>query len=106
MVVCFPEPFTGKLSTAVVELEPEKEDSNEDPNDESDDDTEEMTIPFSVLVLRTGKGVVARELLVDPVYHRWRRALRIVGYIQFWVSIHKHKTQDLDQVNVDYIDNH
>ena len=88
---CFSEPFTGKLSTAGVEPEPEKEDLDEVQNDESDNDAEEMTIRFSVLALRVGKGV-ARELLVDPVYHGWRRALRILGYLQFWTSIYKHKS--------------
>ena len=90
MLECFSEPFTGKLSTAVVEPEPEKEDYPEDLKDESDDDTEEMTIPFSVL----GSKGEARELLVDPVYHGWRRALRIVGFLQSWVRIHKHKTHN------------
>ena len=91
MLECFPEPFTGKLSTTVVDPEPEREDLDEVQNDESDDDIEEMTILFSILALRAGKGV-ARELLVDPVYHGWRRALRIIGYLQSWASIHKHKS--------------
>ena len=83
MVECFPEP--GKFSNAPVEPESEKEDS--------DDDTEEMSTPFSVLALCAGKSV-ARELLVDPVYHGWRGALRIVGYLQSWIRIHKHKTRN------------
>ena len=76
MVECFPEP--GKFSAPIDEPEPEP-----------DDDTEEMTIPFSVLALRAGKGVA--ELLIDPVRHGWRRALRIVGYLQSWARIHQHK---------------
>ena len=57
----------GKFSTAIVEPESEKK--------ESDDDTEEIPIPFSVLALRAGKSV-AGELLVDSVYHGWRRTLK------------------------------
>jgi len=37
------------------------------------------------------------ELLVDPVYHGWMRALRIVGYLQGWkasYSHNKHLIQD------------
>ena len=101
MVECYPEPYTGKFTTARVELVPEKEDSDVDPKDEFvddhkddfDDDTEEMTIPFSVLVLHAGKGV-AGEQLVDPAYHGWRKALRIVGYLQSWISIYKHKSHN------------
>ena len=78
MVVCFPEP--GKFIAPIDESAPEPE---------SDDDTEEMTIHFSVLVLHTGKG--AAELMVDPVRHGWRRALRIVGYLQSWARIHQHR---------------
>ena len=80
MVECCPE--QEKISTPLVELDPEKEDSV--------DNSEEMTIPFSVLVLRAGRGVA--ELLVDPVYHGWRKVLRIICYLQSWSSIHKHKT--------------
>ena len=98
---CYPEPFTGKFTTARVEPVSEKEEFgvdpndevDEDPNDDFDDDTEEMTIPFSVLALCYDKGV-AGELLVDPVYHGWRRALRIVGYLQSWISIYKHKSHN------------
>ena len=74
MVECFPEP--GKFSNPVDEPE-------------SDDDTEEMTILFPVLALRVGKGV--EELLVDPVCHGWRRAIRIVGYLQSCARIHQHR---------------
>ena len=80
MVGCFPELLTGKFSTAVVEPGTENRDSAESVS------TEEMTIPLSDLALHAGNGV-ARELLVDPVCHGWRRALRMVGYLQSWVSI-------------------
>ena len=79
MMECFPEP--GKFSKSLVQ-----DNSGEDV---SDDDSEEMTIPFSVLALRAGRGMV--EPLVDPVYHGWRKALRITGYLQSWSSMHKHK---------------
>ena len=45
---CFPEP--GELSKPLVEVDPEENDS--------DDDSEEMTIPFLVLALRAGRGMV------------------------------------------------
>ena len=37
----------------------------------------------------TGKGVA--ELLVDPVFQGWRRAMRITGYLQGWRTRYCHK---------------
>ena len=34
---------------------------------------------FSVLAANAGRGVA--ELLVDPVYHGWMKALRLTGYM-------------------------
>ena len=92
----------------------------------SDDDTEKMTILCSVLALRAGKGVA--ELLVDPEPHGWRRALRISSRIKGNIKPEilsrydeqqgiiydssrlgmefQFKTQDLDQVEMDYVDKH
>lgn len=71
MVKCFHEPLTNGFPDTDAVL---------GNNEESKDDTEELKIPFSVLALYMGKGVV-RELLVDPVYHGWRRVLRIIDYL-------------------------
>ena len=42
-----------------------------------------------VLMNFLGKGVA--ELLVDPVFQGWRRALRITGYMQGWRTKYCHK---------------
>ena len=85
--------FTEKFSSVNVKSNLETAASDEEKDAESDDDTKEMAIPFSVMAAKVGMGV-AGELLVDPVYYGWRRALRIVGYLQSWNSTYKHKTHD------------
>ena len=89
MVKCFHEPLTNGFPDTDAVLE----NNNADRNKKSNDDTEELKIPFSVLALYMGKGVV-RELLVDPVYHGWRRVLRIIGYLQSWSSIYRHNSHN------------
>jgi len=88
-VECFPEAFTEKFSS-----ENKEADDNSDfvqSEDESEDDSEESTIPFCVLAANAGRGA-AEQLLVDPVYHGWRRSLRIIGYMQAWAKLYKHET--------------
>ena len=78
LVECFPESFMKKFTCAG-----DHEDSEE--TDEADDGNEE----FSVLAANAGKGIA--ELLVDPVFQGWRRALRITGYMQEWKTKYCHK---------------
>ena len=76
---CFPGSFMEKFS------EEESKEENLDEEDQIDDGTEE----FAVLAAMAGKGVA--ELLVDPVFQGWRRALRITGYMQGWRTKYCHK---------------
>ena len=75
-VECFPESFMKKFTCTEEDLE---------ETDEVDDGSEE----FSVLAANTGKGIA--ELLVDPVFQGWKRALRITGYMQGWRTKYCHK---------------
>ena len=63
---CFPESFTKEFTSTAVDHEP------------VDDYPEDDSTEFSVLAAAAGKGVA--ELLVDPVFQGWRRAMRITGY--------------------------
>ena len=54
-----------------------------------DDYLEDDSTEFSVLAAAAGKGVA--ELLVDPVFQGWRRALRITGFMQGWRTRYCHK---------------
>ena len=52
---------------------------------------------FAVLAANVGRGVA--ELLVDPIFHGWMKALRITGYMQGWKTSYshsKHLIQDED----------
>ena len=44
------------------------------------DEIEDENVKFSVLAAKAGRGVA--ELLVDPIFHGWRRAMRITSYLQ------------------------
>jgi len=69
-IECFPESFLKDLSLNSQET---KDDTDEPPTVDHD---------FSVLAAKGGRGVA--ELLVDPVYHGWMKALRLTGYMQGW----------------------
>ena len=66
-------------------LDDERDEELETVTDEPDGDGSE----FCVLAAVAGRGVV--ELLVDPVFQGWRRALRITGYLQGWRIKYCHK---------------
>ena len=74
-----------KKFTHVAEDDQVEHDEVLDNTDGVDDGSDE----FSVLVAHAGKGVA--ELLVDPVFQSWRRALRITGYMQGWRTKYCHK---------------
>ena len=80
-VECFPDSFMEKFS---VNREHREDNDEYDTVDSLDDGSEE----FSVLAASAGRGVA--ELLVDPVYQAWRRALRITGYMQGWRTKYWH----------------
>ena len=88
-VECFPEAFTEKFSSE----NKENADSSDtvQSEDESEDDSEESTIPFCALAANAGRDA-AEQLLVNPVYHGWRRSIRIIGYMQAWTKLYRHKT--------------
>ena len=99
-VECFSEAFTEKFSSETVKSTPESlnsdtcnQDLDNELDDELDDDNEELTILFCVLAAKPGRGV-ARVLLVNPVYHGWRRSLRIIGYVQAWSKKYLQKTHN------------
>ena len=55
----------------------------------------EPPLGFAALAARAGRSVA--ELLVDPVFHGWMKALRITGYMQGWKTSYfhsKHLIQD------------
>ena len=74
---CFPESFMKEFTHG--------NEDDETADDEVLDDTdgvEDGSEEFSVLAANAGKGVA--ELLIDPVFQGWRKALRITGYMQGW----------------------
>ena len=80
---CFPESFLKEFSTNSGEVQEVGPDGDEQP------------LALAALAARAGRGVA--ELLVNPVFHGWMRALRIVGYMQGWKTSHlhsKHLIQD------------
>jgi len=84
--VCFPELFLKEFSA-----------DNKNVSEELKvvDEIEDEDVEFSVLAAKAGRGVA--ELLVDPVFHGWRRAMRMKGYMQGWrtkYSHNKHLIQD------------
>ena len=79
---CFPDSFMEKFSSDRV-----PDDVNEEL--ETVDEIDEGRAEFSVLAANAGRGVA--ELLVDPVFQGWRRALRITGYMQGWRTKYCHK---------------
>ena len=81
-VECFPESFMEKFS---ADNKPPVDEDDLDTVDEVDDGSEE----FFALAANAGRGVA--ELLVDPVFEGWRRALRITGYMQGWRTKYCHK---------------
>ena len=81
-VECFPDSFMEKFS---VNREHGGDNDEYDAVDSLDDGYEE----FSVLAASAGRGVA--ELLVDPVYQGWRRALMITGYMQNWRTKYCHR---------------
>ena len=80
-IECFPDSFMEQFS---VNKEHRGDSDEYDTVDDVDDGSEE----FSVLAASAGRGVA--ELLVDPVYQGWRRALRITGYMQGWRTKYCH----------------
>ena len=72
-VECFPELFLKDLWLDSQEMKDELDTVDEPPSVDHD---------FSVLKAKVGRGVA--ELLVDPVYHGWMKALRLTGYMQGW----------------------
>ena len=81
---CFPESFMKKFTHAAEDDEVDHDEVLDD-TDGVDDGSDE----FSVLAASAGKGVA--ELLVDPVFQGWKRALRIAGYMQGWRTKYCHK---------------
>ena len=79
-VECFPDSFMEKFSYTSDERNADLETVTDEPDDEPE---------FSVLAAVAGRGVA--ELLVDPVFQGWRRALRITGYLQGWRVKYCHK---------------
>ena len=74
---CFPEAFTKEFTSNAAKDELEV------------DYLEDEHTEFSELAAAARKGVA--ELLVDPVFQGWRRAMRITGYLQGWRTKYCHK---------------
>jgi len=86
---CFSESFMEKFSV-------DKKSDLDDEELESVDEVDEGDNELFALAANAGKGVA--ELLVDPVFEGWRRALRITGYMQGWRTKYCHKKHiDLDK---------
>ena len=79
---CFSESFMEKFSG---DIKPEIDDGSPAIGDDDSDETGGL----GALAANAGKGVA--ELLVDPVFEGWRRALRIIGYMQGWRTKHYHR---------------
>ena len=87
-VECFPELFLKDFSLGSEEIQDKLNAVDELPADDHD---------FSVLAANTGRGVA--ELLVDPVYHRWIKALRLTGYMQEWRTKYCHNRHLIQDEN-------
>jgi len=83
---CFPDSFMGKFSSSKI---PDVEDEGLDEEYGGDEGDHGDDLEFSVLAANVGRGVA--ELLIDPVFEGWRRALRITGYMQGWRTKYCHR---------------
>ena len=68
-----------RFSTETAEIQDELNTVDEPPADDHD---------FTVLAASLGRGVA--ELLLDPMFHGWMKALRITGYMQGWKTKYSH----------------